>query len=1643
MKKFLSSILAIVMLLSTLTTVNISAFAVTEHNVSDVKSVQFSAARDLYANFDYLSFGIQADVTFKDGDTFVYDFGYNYEYIGDGNDYLYNTRNNLTDWFGNCFEFETDGDLNSVGTVNVTVVDYLSDKIPYNENFTINVVENPIDSIEYLGSDIDIGSNRVEQRTDEYYDPDKEEWISNTYNAYEYYECSYDDIKINYKNGNSTTVSELGIGSGWAFDGYSSSVFIKNAPKAGFEVHANSRHQLEFVSNQCQSPWSESNSYPVTIKYMGKECTYNVNIFDTDTFKNSVVSIEYVPVKPLSVIENCNGYTNNNDNYIYFTETIFNSGDKLLFNMRDGSIIIGEHTRNGDAEIYGYFTIEGETLYEGIEFDLTFSDNQDESPWTKNGNNFITMTYNGLSCQIPVTVIENPIADISYTPVKEISFPIYTNGFWDSDQYLEEDFVYYNLYNYNFFSNGDSITVTEKNGNSTNYIYSLIDDENYDFLSDDGKILDYSIDLYDRVKIGTNYFTIGVQGKTIDVPFELTPNGESVESISFVTDREIVLENGYETNGYYFYNYESTQMFSDGDKLNVTYKNGKTVSFTYEYNPDDIYEFGAFYADNGSVIDNRPENILLCDNQGANPFTSDGENYLSLVYMGAMTQVPIIVKPISESPDIDIDSLEQISAGETKTANIDAEGVYAYFKFIPDEDGTYTFYSDSSEDTYGYLYDSNMNELAADDDSGKENNFSISYDFYAGETYIIGARYYDSSKLGSFDVNLKFDSSVNSIKYIRANQQPITEGIDYYFSDDYYDTPWISAEVGDQLIINYSDGTYKDFVYHEDWNDTDEDYDCKFISEDGEEIDYSNVEFDSYRDENSKLFVSVKCFNKKDTIFIEERKAVSIKYNPLSTPVIDETNIKMSNYNWFKTDENGNKYMYYSTQVNWYNTGDDVEILSNIIHQGDSFTVTYNDGDIVTYTYNNKSYEYGYRFDGDNGTEFHLCGTHGIQIQDNQLTDHWTVGENNYFTININGISSNQIPVEIAENPIESIEYIPNEEYVLYEKESNDYYVSIPAGKLIINYKDGSKKVYETEREGYIPSLDLYISCFYEDIQNWHLGTDNILTIYIFGEMADLPVNIVENPVESISVSCNKRYIADVSDAKTTGVPFNLTINYKNGNSETVVLFDGDEYENEHFDITDKRETYYPDDNRSEVQLTFEYCGKSFVLTIPNENITIDSIETRQVKIPALDGKLVDPLSIVDEGTVEFTVTLSNGDKEVFTSDKLQSYYGGGSLYDEDDTVHPFMWDYIYVGKYVFHIVYDTTFKGDYHFVDGTDVTFTIGDVSSVLNISTKTQEHIHNYVSVVTAPTCTEEGYTTYTCSCGESYVDNYVNASGHNWDEYVSNNDATYETDGTKTAVCSRCGEKDTIVDEGTKLVKEPDLSNFIIKTVSLSLESSVTMNFKVLKSAVADFENPYMVFKCDGLDDMTVSEYSVQGDYYVFSFPGISPQMMGNDVTATLYAVYKENGKEYSGQSKSMSVKEYSYKMLAAYGSYNNATYNKLKTLLVDLLNYGAQAQIYTNYKTNSLVNAELTEQQKAWGTSSTPTLTNITDKEYKTVSDPTAVWNTAGLVLNNSVMVRGKFTVDNIENVTVKITCNGRTFTYDKNDFTKNSDGSYYV
>jgi hypothetical protein len=71
-------------------------------------------------------------------------------------------------------------------------------------------------------------------------------------------------------------------------------------------------------------------------------------------------------------------------------------------------------------------------------------------------------------------------------------------------------------------------------------------------------------------------------------------------------------------------------------------------------------------------------------------------------------------------------------------------------------------------------------------------------------------------------------------------------------------------------------------------------------------------------------------------------------------------------------------------------------------------------------------------------------------------------------------------------------------------------------------------------------------------------------------------------------------------------------------------------------------------------------------------------------------------------------------------------------------------------------------------------VTFRFGYTTRTVNIT----KHFHKYTSVVTEPTCTDKGFTTYTCGCGDYYVDDYVDATGHDY------------TDG----ICTLCGVRQT---------------------------------------------------------------------------------------------------------------------------------------------------------------------------------------------------------------------------------------------------------
>ena len=93
--------------------------------------------------------------------------------------------------------------------------------------------------------------------------------------------------------------------------------------------------------------------------------------------------------------------------------------------------------------------------------------------------------------------------------------------------------------------------------------------------------------------------------------------------------------------------------------------------------------------------------------------------------------------------------------------------------------------------------------------------------------------------------------------------------------------------------------------------------------------------------------------------------------------------------------------------------------------------------------------------------------------------------------------------------------------------------------------------------------------------------------------------------------------------------------------------------------------------------------------------------------------------------------------------------------------------------------------------------------------VTNPTGDFVWDSGTVTTPATCTEKGVRTYTCTSSSHTKTEDIPALNHSFagQEYVSDNNATCEQDGTKTAKCVRygtggCTETDTVTDTDSKL-------------------------------------------------------------------------------------------------------------------------------------------------------------------------------------------------------------------------------------------------
>lgn len=211
---------------------------------------------------------------------------------------------------------------------------------------------------------------------------------------------------------------------------------------------------------------------------------------------------------------------------------------------------------------------------------------------------------------------------------------------------------------------------------------------------------------------------------------------------------------------------------------------------------------------------------------------------------------------------------------------------------------------------------------------------------------------------------------------------------------------------------------------------------------------------------------------------------------------------------------------------------------------------------------------------------------------------------------------------------------------------------------------------------------------------------------------------------------------------------------------------------------------------------------------------------------------------------------------------------------------------------------------------------------------------------------------------------------------------------------------------------------------QSVSMTLTDDFALNF--FSANVYDAA-PTVTFEQNGKTLATVTGVLEDGAYK-FTCGKILPQSFGEEVTATLTGTVA--GKTVTA-TKSYSVKDYCMAVLGD-ATVTDAT---LKTLVVDILNYGAAAQTYVG-ETAGLVNADLNDAQKQLASSATPTGTAAT---------ASGAFTGYSLLLESPIQMRVYLTATDVTEMSITLTVGSRTVTVTGTDFVKveGKANTYYV
>ena len=323
--------------------------------------------------------------------------------------------------------------------------------------------------------------------------------------------------------------------------------------------------------------------------------------------------------------------------------------------------------------------------------------------------------------------------EYAYVWYKGYEFSIYTHR-------VEGDYWYRYDYTYTF-DNGcvQKEVYTNSSGENSEYTYDICrfyhcetikhptcsqDGERYDVCITCGKCADpYTVSPNDHnwVQIAENWyycFTCGLENA----------NGVS---------GDIIME-------------DLTEAYGNGEYYVVGYYAGNNVAFT-QY-------ISLILADGSEIIVEGVE-LITIDGIRAYAFSKSAVDQWAAEngYTDYEVRFSFVPEGSDGSFDYGVTFAESTVVTDTISGNVSfvdyiSEGETKYYTITPVEDGVWTFTSASDSDTYGYLYDADGYYLASDDDSGYGNNFNMTYELKAGETYTVAIRWYSSNQAGNMAI---------------------------------------------------------------------------------------------------------------------------------------------------------------------------------------------------------------------------------------------------------------------------------------------------------------------------------------------------------------------------------------------------------------------------------------------------------------------------------------------------------------------------------------------------------------------------------------------------------------------------------------------------------------------------------------------------------------------------------------------------------------------------------------------------------------------------------------------------------------------------------------------------------------------------